>query len=123
MLVNLCVSYKSVVDETLEYAIEYLIDRYGIGDSISNRQNYIKVIAHIMSHYNLSYRTVDTHWPKFYLSDLIPEFKIAFREWLTSSSIKELNQHTKILVEIMTDRIIANIIYERYFKHLSTSNS
>jgi hypothetical protein len=113
---------KNVVDEILEYAIEYLINRYGAGDSISNRKNYVNIIAHIMSHFNLSYSTIDTHWPKFYLPDLIPEFKIAFRKWLTSSSITELNQYTKILVEIMTDRIIANIIYERYLKHLSTSN-
>jgi hypothetical protein len=113
--------YKSSVDEILKYAIEYLTERYGAGDSISNRKNYIKVIAHIMSHYNLSYSTIDAHWPKFYLSDLIPQFKIAFYNWLKSSSITELNQHTKILVEIMADRIIANIIYDTYLKHLSAN--
>jgi hypothetical protein len=114
--------YKSSADEILKYAVEYLTERYGTGDSVSNRRNYIKVIAHIMSNYNLSHSTIDAHWPKFYLSDLMPQFKMAFQKWLTSSNITELNQNTKILVEIMADRIIGNIIYDRYLKHLSTNN-
>jgi hypothetical protein len=121
-LVNLHMLYNSNTDEILKYAVEYLMEHYGVGDSISNRRNYINVIAHIISHYNLSYSVIDAHWPKFYLSDLIPQFKIAFHKWLSNSGVKELNQYTKILVEIIADRIIANIIYEMYLKQLSTNN-
>jgi hypothetical protein len=111
---------KSSADEILKYAVDYLTERYGTGDSVTNRGNYIKIIAYIMSNYNISYNTISAHWPKFYLADLISEFKIEFQKWLTSSNITELNQYTKILVEIIADRIIGNIIYSRYLKHLST---
>ncbi len=114
--------YKSSVDEILKYAVEYLMEHYGAGDSISNRRNYVKVIAHIMSHYNLSYSTIDAHWPKFYLSDLMPKFKIAFHKWLSNSGITELNKYVETLVKIMADRIIGDIIYDTYLKHLSANN-
>ncbi len=112
----------NITDGIVKYAVDYLLNYYGIGDSVSNRRNYIKVIAHIISNYNLSYRTIDTHWPKFYLSDLIPQFEAAFREWLSGYKVLELNQYTKNLVEIMSDMILANIIYDRYFKHLNQIN-
>ncbi len=116
-------SYKGNTDEILNYAVEYLTRCYGIEDSISNRKNYIKVIAHLMSKHNLSYKTISVHWPKFYLRDLIPQFKIAFRGWLSTSKISEINEYTKTLIEIMSDRIIADIIYNNYLKHLKSGDN
>ncbi len=116
-------SYKSSANEILNYAVGYLTERYGMGNSIINRGNYIKVIAHIMSTYGLSYNILYNNWPSFFLSDLIPQFKILFLKWLSSFIISELNQYTKTLVEIMSDRIIADIIYDKYLKHLKSGSS
>jgi hypothetical protein len=106
-------------DEIIKYATDYLNNRYGSSDSVTNRKSYIPVIAHIMSSYKISYMNIDTNWPKFYLSDIISMTLIRLRDWLQKSNIQQLNQHTKLLIEMMTDRALANVIYDVYLKHLS----
>ena len=106
-------------DEIIKYVSNYLNDRYGSGDSVTNRKNYIVVIAHIMSTYKISYAKIDANWPKFYLSDLMPMVITRLREWLEKSGIKQLGQHTKLLIEIMADRKLGDVIYDTYLNKIS----
>lgn len=106
-------------DEIIKHVSDYLTNRYGSSDSVTNRKSYISVIAHIMAVYKISYKKISDNWPKFYLSNIMPMVLIRVREWLPKSGISQLNQHTKLLIEIMADRILASVIYETYLKHLS----
>ena len=106
-------------DEIIRYVTDYLNNRYGSGDSVTNRKNYIAVIAHIMSTYKISYAKIDANWPKFYLSDLMPMVITRLREWLEKSGIKQLGQHTKLLIEIMADRKLGDVIYDTYLNKIS----
>jgi hypothetical protein len=106
-------------EEIIRYVTDYLNNRYGSGDSVTNRKNYIGVIAHIMSAYKISYVKIDANWPKFYLSDIIHTVLTRLREWLQKSNISQLNQHTKLLIEMIVDRILGDVIYDIYLKHLS----
>jgi len=107
------------IEQIINYVTNYLINRYGSGDSVTNRNSYISIIAHIMSNHKISYIKIDANWPRFYLSEIIPKVLIGLREWLQKSGTHELNQHTKLLIEMMADRILANVIYDTYLKHLS----
>ena len=106
-------------NEVIRYVIDYLNNSYGSGDSVTNRKNYLKIIAYIMSNYKISYAKIDVNWPKFYLSDLMPMVIMRLREWMQKSGILQLNQHTKLLIEIMADRKLGDVIYDTYLKHLS----
>jgi hypothetical protein len=112
--------YRIQTEEIINYATEYLTKRYGSGDSVTERGNYIPVIAHIMASYNIDYRDISNNWPEFYLSDLIPMVKIKLREWVQESSVSQVNEHTRLLVELMADRALAKVIYETYLKHISS---
>ena len=105
-------------EEIIRYVTDYLNNRYGSGDSVTNRKNYIVVIAHIMSAYKISYAKIDANWPKFYLSDVMPTVIIRLREWLQQSGIQQLNQHTRLLIEMIADRKLAEVIYDTYLKNL-----
>jgi hypothetical protein len=105
-------------EEIIRYVTDYLNNRYGSGDSVTNRKNYIVVIAHIMSAYKISYTKIDANWPKFYLSDVMPTVIIRLREWLQQSGIQQLNQHTGFLIEMIADRKLAEVIYDTYLKKL-----
>jgi len=109
-------------DEIIKYATDYLNNRYGSSDSVTNRRSYIRIIAHIMSNYKISYMKIDANWPKFYLSDLMPMVITRLREWLQKSGIKQLNEHTKILIEMIADRELGDVIYDTYLKHLSVKD-
>ena len=109
-------------EEIIRYATDYLTNRYGSGDSVTNRKSYIPIIAHIMSNYKISYMKIDANWPKFYLSDIMPMVIMRLRERLQNYSIQQLNQHTKRLIEIIADRALANVIYDIYMKHLSAKD-
>jgi bifunctional DNase/RNase len=109
-------------DEIIKYATDYLNNRYGSSDSVTNRRSYIPIIAHIMSNYKISYMKIDANWPKFYLSDLMPMVITRLREWLQKSGIKQLNEHTKILIEMIADRELGDVIYDTYLKHLSVKD-
>jgi len=106
-------------DEIIKYVTDYLNNRYSSGDSVTNRSKYIAIIAHIMSTYKISYSKIDANWPKFYLSDIMPMVLIRLREWVHKSNVYQVNEHTKLLVEIMAERILASVIYDTYLKHLS----
>ena len=106
-------------EEIIRYVTDYLNNRYGSSDSVTNRKNYITIIAHIMSNYKISYMKIDANWPKLYLSDLMPMVIIRLREWLQQSVIRQLNQHTKLLIEMIADRVLADVIYDLYLKHRS----
>jgi len=106
-------------EEIIKYVTNYLTSRYGPSDSVTNRKSFIVVIAHIMSTYKISYTKIDANWPKFYLSDIIPMVIMRLREWLQKSGIQQLNQHTKLLIEMMADRKLGDVIYDTYLKHLS----
>jgi len=109
-------------DEILRYIANYLTNRYGSDDSVTNRANYVNVIAHIMSAYKISYAKIDANWPKFYLSDIMHTVLTRLREWLQKSSIQQLNQHTKLLIEMIADRTLGDVIYDTYLKHLSAKD-
>jgi hypothetical protein len=106
-------------DEIINYVRDYLNNRYGYSDSITNRKNYVNIIAHIMAAHKISYIKLDANWPKFYLSDIMPMVIMRLREWLQKSGIQQLNQHTKLLIEMMADRMLGDVIYDTYLKHLS----
>ena len=106
-------------DEIIKYVSNYLNDRYGSGDSVTNRKDYVNVVAHIMSAYKISYAKIDANWPKFYLSNIMPMVITRLREWLQKSGIQQLNQHTKLLIEMMADRKLGDVIYDTYLNKLS----
>ncbi len=106
-------------DEIIKHATDYLINRYGSGDSVTHRKSYIPIIAYIMSNYKISYSKIEANWPKFYLSDIMSMVLIRLRDWLQKSSIQQLNQHTKLLIEMIADRALGDVIHDIYLKHLS----
>jgi len=121
-------------DEIIKYATDYLNNRYGSSDSVTNRRSYIPIIAHIMSNYKISYMKIDANWPKFYLSDIMPivvtrlcdrleEWKW-LQEWkgLQKFATFQLDQHIKSLIEIIADKTLADVIYDIYLKHLSVKD-
>jgi hypothetical protein len=71
-----------------------------------------------MSTHKINYTKIDANGPKFYLSDLMPMVITRLREWLQKSVIRQLNQHTKLLIEMIADRVLADVIYDTYLKHL-----
>ena len=103
-------------DEIIKYATDYLNNRYGSSDSVTNRRSYIPIIAHIMSNYKISYMKIDANWPKFRLSDIMSMVLMRLRDWLQKSGIQQLNQHTKLLIELIADRTLAEVIYDTYLK-------
>jgi hypothetical protein len=109
-------------EEIIRYVTAYLFNRYGYSDSVTDRKKYIVVIAHIMSAYKISYAKIDANWPKFYLSDIMHTVLTRLREWLQKSSIQQLNQHTKLLIEMIADRTLGDVIYDTYLKHLSAKD-
>jgi len=109
-------------EEIIRYVTAYLFNRYGYSDSVTDRKKYIVVIAHIMSAYKINYLKIDLNWPKFYLSDLMPMVITRLREWLQKSGIKQLNEHTKLLIEMIADRELGDVIYDTYLKHLSVKD-
>ena len=109
-------------DEIIRYVTDYLNNRYGSGDSVTNRKNYIVVIAHIMSAYKISYAKIDANWPKFYLSDIMSTVIIRLREWLQQSGIQQLSQNTRFLIEMIADRKLAEVIYDTYLKKLASKD-
>jgi len=119
MLVNLHMKYGDYrAEEIIRYVTDYLNNRYGSGDSVTNRKNYIAVIAHIMSAYKIRYVEIDANWTKFYLSDIMPMVIMRLREWLQKSGTQQLDQNTKLLIEIIADRTLADVIYDTYLKHI-----
>ncbi len=106
-------------DEIIRHVTDYLNNRYGSADSVTNRSKYIAIIAHIMANYKISYGKIEANWPKFYLSDIMSMVLIRLREWLQNYGIQQLNQHTKLLIELIADRTLGDVIYDIYLKHLS----